>query len=468
MSRIKPPLAGTAPSHRTLQVVLVALLVLAAFSYAARSYAHGGFSGSPASSQATAVLEPSHGLTLSLIAASPNEAGDGDDLLPGPDVYAGDNEGVAGDGTVQGCFGYDLSRLPANAVITSATLLLRENPSHRIGSPFSLGPLYLERTRSDASGTYATLNRLEVATDASRVQAGAGSVYRAEVKALVQQALREHDRHAAFRLRFGTLSNHNGRVDRAQFALLPLRLSYMVPRAGALDVGSGLSYTFVGGSPVDSTNWFDARNWSPQGVPGPNDSATINGRVNITGTGAVVVAQLNLVSGSLSGKSLGFNPAVTPNGLNWSGGTLGVQITTIQANGTLNISGDAPKVISSLNGQTIDNFGIATWTGAGDIAGAVNLNESHSLTNESGATFNAQSSGTISDIGFTFNNLSGATFNANDSSGAGTTTFDTGRDTNTSFNNKGIVNVLSGTLELGNGTRHRRGLQRSGRREPAV
>jgi hypothetical protein len=202
------------------------------------------------------------------------------------------------------------------------------------------------------------------------------------------------------------------------------------------DTGLCSPPTFVAGDP---TNWGDHRNWSPQGVPGPNDTATIGSHtVSIFGTRSV--GRLILNNGTLGNGTLNLVGPSGSGSSSWTGGTIACTLT-VAAGAQFIISGNASR---SFVGGTINNSGTVTWTNIG----AVFCSAAPVFNNRSGGIFNAQSNANWFFSGGTtqpvFNNQTGSTFNK---SGADTTsTFG-----QVAFNNSGTVNALSGTLELNGG-----------------
>lgn len=88
------------------------------------------------------------------------------------------------------------------------------------------------------------------------------------------------------------------------------------------------AYTFVGATGGgDDTSWGDAKNWSPEGVPGDGDAVTIlDDRVGEMPT--VTLTRLQLApefgpNGSLSGDGT----LTLSEGLDWTGGGIGVDVT---------------------------------------------------------------------------------------------------------------------------------------------
>ncbi len=215
--------------------------------------------------------------------------------------------------------------------------------------------------------------------------------------------------------------------------------------AGVFNVPAGASLLFDrdGGYRFkDGTHLLGAGRFHVGAATAPNIGAYFEGTVTI---GTPTVAGTFEFGPFAS--SYASNGTLVSNGtFNWTGGELDDNLLLIPANGVLNISGDNVKILGGHGnpGTGIDNRGTMTWTGAGNLDARF-----ETITNESGATFNAQSSGQLTGTnGYgIFNNLPGAIFNANDNSGTGTTRF----DGQFAFNNSGLVNVLSGTLDLGGG-----------------
>ena len=205
------------------------------------------------------------------------------------------------------------------------------------------------------------------------------------------------------------------------------------------------SYNFTGAVPGEFKDWNDAGNWSPIGVPGAGDSATISPAFS-SGyaarlTTSVTVANLNIVSGAVTG-----------------GQTINGQTINLTVTGNLNLSA------------------IDSTTGAGGIYGGsqINLPSGSQLNVSAGAQLNAtinnSGTATITTAEFQtrldeFNNLSGGVVNLGGSgallmygsihnagtvnkTGSGTVTVG---NSNFGLNNNGIVNVQGGTLELASG-----------------
>ncbi len=196
-------------------------------------------------------------------------------------------------------------------------------------------------------------------------------------------------------------------------------------------VGHAATYTFDGGAAGDTSNWFNANNWSPNGVPGAGDTAINPGfTVSLNGNN-VTVAGLQ-TSGDLQNGSI----RVTSD-FEWTSGTLNTTVT-IPAGGVANITGTADK---ALNGIAFNNAGTVNWSGSGRINGG----NSAIFNNQAGGVFNAQTDGQLFIYTFggqpTFNNLSGATFNK--SGGSATTTVDSW-----AFNSAGAIGAAAGEVDF--------------------
>ncbi len=228
-------------------------------------------------------------------------------------------------------------------------------------------------------------------------------------------------------------------------------------------------------------NWSGALNWSPNQVPGLNDTAVLPGLGNSYSVTLDVQASVsNLVVGATSGastqaffmggqtlavsaqivvKSQGqFNfdsgtltgTPVLAGMITWTGGSIGsFAAVTIATNAILNISGNNTL---NLNGALI-NAGTVNWAGAAslEIDNYGLGGTTGGIVNQAGAVFNVQNDQPV--------------INANGSVSAyfsnagllqkwpttGTTTI------NVAFNNTGTVDVESGTMGfngggVGNGT----------------
>lgn len=156
--------------------------------------------------------------------------------------------------------------------------------------------------------------------------------------------------------------------------------------------------------------------------------AQFNSPVSIPG---VVI----LSTGAISSSS-----EVSIDSLSWTAGEIrGPGVVRIPTGGTLLISGAISKFLSS--GGTLNIAGTATWTGTGDIRGALSGSSINILA---GGIFDVQNDVPIvvvSGSGYSINNA--GTFRK--SIGTGTTSI-----LDWSLNNTGTIDVQSGTLSIGN------------------
>lgn len=126
-------------------------------------------------------------------------------------------------------------------------------------------------------------------------------------------------------------------------------------------------YVFTGaGETTNPRSWTNPANWSPNGVPGASDTASINfTSAAISGLSGTVVG-LTLSDGYLSGGSLTVaNSGSSTGTFTWTGGTLAATVN-VAAGASWVVSGTASKL---LTGGTVNNAGNAVWTG-GWIAGS--------------------------------------------------------------------------------------------------
>ena len=116
---------------------------------------------------------------------------------------------------------------------------------------------------------------------------------------------------------------------------------------------SGSSYVWTGSA---SSDWFNPANWSPAGVPGAQDAATINsGSPTLT-------ANVNLASLFLNGGNLyGSSSLVVGNTLDWASGSISCPVTVL-TNAAMNwISSSTLYLLSAItNAGTINWYWAAT------------------------------------------------------------------------------------------------------------
>ena len=183
-------------------------------------------------------------------------------------------------------------------------------------------------------------------------------------------------------------------------------------------------YVWLGGT----GDWNDPANWTPRGVPGVADTATMaSGTAVLTNT--VTVAHLTLDGGTLGGAG----SLTIRSSMNWNGGVMsGAGTTTIAVGATLAISGAAEK---NLN-RRLDNRGTVTWTDA-----AITNSSGSIINNYPGALFHLQTDAPL------FAGGSGTrTFN---NSGTVLKSVATGTSTIAgTFNNTGALEIRSGLVSL--------------------
>jgi hypothetical protein len=215
-------------------------------------------------------------------------------------------------------------------------------------------------------------------------------------------------------------------------ALLSNRFEHLAPTAHA-----ATEYTWTG---TASAEWFNPENWSPNGVPGVADVATISrGIVNIRSN--VVPDDVTVFALNLSGGQIQGDGKLTVTGtMNWTAGTMGDDrsgsgMTVIAQGATLNLSTQAIKIFGA---RTVTNNGTINISGVGSGFGFC------------GHEFIINNAGTI-DFGegasFTVCNGSPGTIN-----NTGTLKKSSGSDVTMlthALNNNGAVEVLSGELRLG-------------------
>lgn len=224
--------------------------------------------------------------------------------------------------------------------------------------------------------------------------------------------------------------------------------------------------TWTGGA--GTTNWGDANNWSPSGVPSSTNDINITTASTIDINVAATCRNLTLNNSSLtltilSGKSL----AVTGN-LTLTSGTLSTQNTfptvsgTISLNSTFSYSGSGAQNVTatSYKNLTLSNSGIKTFAaGTTNISGNLTLSGSATAdltTNNTTLNFNGSSaqaiSGTLTYQNLTINNTAGVSLSSGTHNITGTLTLTSG---NLTTNGRSLILVSnsSGTARIdGSGT----------------
>jgi Zn-dependent metalloprotease len=136
------------------------------------------------------------------------------------------------------------------------------------------------------------------------------------------------------------------------------------PSNEASAIPASYGFLWTGASTTHPTSWNDSSNWSPAGIPGAGDSATLTGG-HITLSNAVAVQNCTILGGVIDGSgSLSISNLFT-----WKGGQIKGTLNT-PAGGYLQISGDTSNPsageIKILSG-TLNNAGSATQTGSGSL-----------------------------------------------------------------------------------------------------
>jgi hypothetical protein len=194
-------------------------------------------------------------------------------------------------------------------------------------------------------------------------------------------------------------------------------------------VRNALSYVWNGSV---SSDWFTPQNWTPNGIPGAGDTATLDTVSTINASAPITVATFTQSAGV-------FNDSATfdvSNGFVWNGGVLGGSgAITIPATATFQIGGLGAK---SLNGRTINNAGTMTWTN-----GDIDANLDPKLNILAGGVVDIQGNQGVVHFGgggsLTIDNAG----TLRKSSGAGSTGF-----TLVTLSNSGFVEAATGNLAL--------------------
>ena len=130
---------------------------------------------------------------------------------------------------------------------------------------------------------------------------------------------------------------------------------------------------------VASGNWETAANWSPNLVPGVNDSVLINSNVTVTLNSPADCSDVTL--GSVSATLTGSGTLAVRRNLFWTAGTMsGSGRTILESNAIVNIQN-----VVNLHTRTLENRGTILWSGSllGVLGGAV-------ITNGPGGLFQAE------------------------------------------------------------------------------
>ena len=209
--------------------------------------------------------------------------------------------------------------------------------------------------------------------------------------------------------------------------------------SGILDVsGGGMSdapFTIAPGAEL----LFGTNSPTQLYTVGSGTSFAAGGLLHVTG--AVAVASGATASAErlhLEGQLIGPGTLSVSNMLDWTAGSQSGGHTIIEAAAQLNLSGSADKTLTT--GHLLENLGTATWQGTGKLL----INDGAEFRNASGDSFlvannadmdtTSQASGSFTNLG-TFRKTSGGTSRIN----------------RTRFDNQGLVEVNSGTLDIAGG-----------------
>jgi hypothetical protein len=145
----------------------------------------------------------------------------------------------------------------------------------------------------------------------------------------------------------------------AFLALVGLWLSCSAARA--------IDYVWTGNGVTDQYGyWWNPNNWSPTGIPGANDTATIGGPMSYSvSTETRTIRGITLLPGVVLDSS---GSMTVTEVMNWQGGVLNGE-WHIPATATMNISGPGDRTVGKNNGgyAVIQNSGRVVVTNDGDI-----------------------------------------------------------------------------------------------------
>jgi hypothetical protein len=191
-------------------------------------------------------------------------------------------------------------------------------------------------------------------------------------------------------------------------------------------------------------DWNVASNWSPNFVPGSNDTAIITSGVTVTLNTPADCWDVVLGNGVSSPTLTGTGTLRVRGNFMWASGNLsGSGRIIIEPGASLQF--DAPSTQSpSLSGRTLENGGTIQWTGTGNLG----INSGAVITNRPGALFHVQNAASLlaSVVGGRIDNA--GVFRKSANSGMTTVGSSIG------FNNSGTVEIETGTLSLGGGGAH--------------
>jgi fibronectin-binding autotransporter adhesin len=197
--------------------------------------------------------------------------------------------------------------------------------------------------------------------------------------------------------------------------ILPLAFWLMCCFGGSVAIAQ-TNRTWVGSV---SSDWFNATNWSPVGVPASNDTVNVtNGSVNLSA------------------------PVICNGQFNWSGGTLSGDTLTIATNGVMTMSGSDTLFLETglLNAGTV----AMTNSGSLDVRNDTLFGYSGLIENMPGALWDIQNNQSV------FNDYTGPAYFHNagtflKSGLAGTTII------YIPYDNSGLLTALQGALSFNGG-----------------
>jgi hypothetical protein len=209
-----------------------------------------------------------------------------------------------------------------------------------------------------------------------------------------------------------------------------LRLSYVIAvLALGYSARSQTNFTRIAGG-----SWSTATSWSPVGVPGPADSATISGAFDLNLDTSATVSNLTVSLGANTLFSDGTRVLTVLYSGNWSGGTISNIRFKLEPSCTFTFGGGSKTLFTT----PFTNAGTINWT-----SGQLNLENNTTFYNQPGALFDVQFDGTL------IQNSGGTSVFRND----GTYRKSAGANTNTiqivRFINTGTASVSTGVIRFG-------------------
>lgn len=229
---------------------------------------------------------------------------------------------------------------------------------------------------------------------------------------------------------------------------IPLRFLHICCALAVFFATSGAAHAIRYTGNADG-KWSNPKNWDPEQVPGPGDSAEIvDGSDSVVLDIDVTVANLTTaVDVRVSNCCDGVSRLTVTNRFDLKGGSVGsgggpfgsgTLIVNIPAGGTLAISG-TDSFRKRLSG-TVNNAGRIEWSGE-------SVNASGLILNNNGL-FEIFTDSAFLGTGVINNNENGLIIKQ---TGGGVTHL-AGSDADQTINNKGVIAVASGTLAMGKGT----------------